>query len=61
MLDGSVELTIDQRAELQAVVKNADVAASVATRTRIVLWCAEGPLKKQVAALAGMSRPTVNL
>jgi transposase len=56
-----VELTIDQRAELQAVVKNADVAASVSTRVRIVLWCAEGRLKKQVAALAGVSRPTVDL
>jgi len=43
------------------VVKSADVAASVATRARIVLWCAEGRLKKQVAALAGVSRPTVDL
>jgi hypothetical protein len=50
-----VELTVDQRAELQALVKNADVAASVATRARMVLWCAEGRLKKQVAALAGGS------
>jgi transposase len=56
-----VELTVDQRAELQALVKSADVAASVATRARMVLWCAEGRLKKQVAALAGVSRPTVDL
>jgi transposase len=56
-----VELTADQRAELRAVVKSGDVAASVATRARIVLWCAEGRLKKQVAALAGVSRPTVDL
>jgi hypothetical protein len=34
-----MELTIEQRAELQAVVKNADVPAPVATRVRIVLWC----------------------
>ena len=61
VLDGSVELTADQRAELQAVVKSADVAAPVATRARIVLWYAEGRLKKQVAALAGVSRPTVDL
>jgi hypothetical protein len=56
-----VELTIDQRAELQAVVKNADVPAPVATRARIVLWCSAGRLKKQVAELAGVSRPTVAL
>ena len=61
VLDGSVELTVGQRAELQAVEKSADVAAPVATRARIVLWYAEGRLKKQVAALAGVSRPTVDL
>ena len=43
------------------MVKSADVAAPVATRARIVLWYAEGRLKKQVAALAGVSRPTVDL
>jgi transposase len=56
-----VDLTIGQRAELQAVVKSADVPAPVATRARIVLWCAEGRLNKQVAELAGVSRPTVDL
>lgn len=61
MLDRSIELTIDQRAELQAVVKSADVPAIVATRARIVLWRAEGRLKKQIAELAGISRPTVDL
>jgi transposase len=55
-----MELTIDQRANLQAVVKNPDVPAPVATRARIVLWHAEGRLKKQVAELAGVSRPTVD-
>ena len=57
MLDKLVELTTDQLAELQAVVKNADAPAPVATRARIVLWYAEGRLKKQVAELAGVSRP----
>ena len=38
-----------------------DVPASVATRARIVLWCAEGRGKKEVAELAGVSRPTVDL
>lgn len=61
MLDGYVKLTADQQAELQALVKSADVAAPVATRARVVLWYAEGRLKKQVAALAGVSRPTVDL
>ena len=33
----------------------------VATRARIVLWRAEGRQKQEVAALAGVSRPTVDL
>jgi transposase len=33
----------------------------VATRARIVLWRAEGRQKKEIAALAGVSRPTVDL
>jgi transposase len=56
-----MELTIDQQAALQALVRSADVPATVATRTRIVLWWAEGRLKKQVAELAGVSRPMVDL
>src|SRR3981081_782841 len=56
-----MEVTRDQRAEWQAVVKSADVPAPVATRARVVLWRAEGRLKKQIAELAGVSRPTVDL
>jgi len=56
-----VELTSDQRAELAAAVSSADVSASVATRARIVLWRAEGRPKVEIAALAGVSRPTVDL
>src|SRR4030081_2054697 len=56
-----MDLTRDHRAELQAVVKSADVPAPVATRARVVLWRAEGRLKKQIAELAGVSRPTVDL
>jgi transposase len=56
-----MELTVDQWAELRAVVNSPDVSAMVATRARIVLWCAEGRQKKEIAALAGMSRPTVDL
>jgi transposase len=56
-----MELTTQDRAELQALVYSSDVAATVATRARIVLWCAEGRQKKDVAARAGVSRPTVDL
>jgi transposase len=58
---GWVELAADQRAELQALVISSEVSASVATRARIVLRKAEGRPKVEVAALAGVSRPTVNL
>ena len=54
-------MTSDQRAEFAALVNSAGVAASVATRARIVLWRAEGRPKVEVAALAGVSRPTVDL
>src|SRR4051794_41481036 len=57
----SVELTSERRAELAAAVSSADVSASVATRARIVLWRAEGRPKVEIAALAGVSRPTVDL
>ncbi|HWR48378.1 MAG TPA: helix-turn-helix domain-containing protein [Pseudonocardiaceae bacterium] len=56
-----MELTIDQQAELQALMRSADVPATVATRARIVLWWAEDRLKKHAAELAGVSRPTVDL
>jgi transposase len=36
------------------------LSARVATRARIVLWRAEGCLKKDVALRAGVSRPTVD-
>jgi transposase len=56
-----VELTVDERAELRALLNSADVPATVATRARIVLWRAENRQKQEVAALAGVSRPTVDL
>lgn len=43
------------------MVNSPDVSATVATRLRIVLWRAEGRQKQEVAALAGVSRPTVDL
>src|SRR3954451_5852772 len=43
------------------MVNSSEVSAAVATRARIVLWRAEGRQKREVAALAGVSRPTVDL
>jgi transposase len=56
-----VELTMDERAELRALVNSPDVPATVATRARIVLWRDDGRGKKDVAEVAGVSRPTVDL
>jgi transposase len=57
---GLVVLTDEQVTELRAVVNSRDVMATVATRARIVLWTAEGRMRKDVAALAGVSLPTVD-
>jgi transposase len=57
---GLVMLTDEQVAELRAVLNSRDVAAVVATRARIVLWTAEGRMRKDVGALAGVSLPTVD-
>lgn len=54
-------MAVDQTAELRAVVSSREVSAAVATRARVVLWYAEGWQKKQVAGLAGLSRPRVDL
>ena len=43
------------------MTNDAGTSAAVATRARIVLWHAEGRQKKEIAALAGVSRPTVDL
>src|SRR5215207_2086847 len=56
-----MELTADERTELRALMNSAEVPATVATRARIVLWRSENRPKKQVAELAGVSRPTVDL
>jgi len=56
-----VDVTADQRAELRALTTSTEVSAAVGTRARIVLWYAEGRMKKDIAVLAGVSRPTVDL
>jgi transposase len=55
-----VELTEEQTAELRAVATSRDVSGAVATRARIVLWTAEGRMRRDVGALAGVSLPTVD-
>ena len=55
-----MELTEEQAAELRAVATSRDVSGAVATRARIVLWTAEGRMRKDVGALAGVSLPTVD-
>jgi transposase len=57
---GLVVLTVEQTAELWAVVNSRDVSAAIATRARIVLWMAEGKRRKDVGELAGVSLPTVD-
>lgn len=56
-----VDLTAGQRAELRSLTTSTEVLAVVGTRARIVLWHAEGRMKKDIAVLAGVSRPTVDL
>jgi transposase len=61
LLAGVVELTGSQVADLRALTNGREVPARIATRARMVLWRAEGRQKQEVAALAGVSRPTVDL
>jgi transposase len=56
-----VDLTDDQRTELRAMMSSPDVSAVVATRARIVLWRSERRSRQEVAELAGVSLPTVDL
>ena len=55
-----MELSPRARTELRALANGRDVSARIATRARIVLWAAEGWMKKDIAMLAGVSRPTVD-
>jgi hypothetical protein len=61
VLAGRVELAVEEREELLDLLDRTDISARVATRARIVLWRAEGRQKKEVAELASVSRPTVDL
>jgi transposase len=61
VFNGRVKLEADEWKELRALTNDTVTPAFVATRARIVLWRAEGRPKKEIAALAGVSRPTVDL
>lgn len=55
-----VELGESERVELLAMLNSTTVSARVATRARIVLWRAEGWLKKDVASRpACLGRPAM--
>jgi transposase len=56
-----VGLTVVQLEELRDLTYSSDVPATVGGRARIVLWYAENRPKKEIAAMAGVSRPTVDL
>jgi transposase len=55
-----MDLSDDARAELQHMANSRDVPANVAVRARLVLWWCEGYRKKDIARLAGLSRPTLD-
>lgn len=55
-----VELTAEQTAELRAVANSRDVSGPVAIRARVVLWTAEGRMRKEIGELSGLSLPTVD-
>ena len=56
-----MELTGAQIDELRELTYCADVPATVGARARIVLCYTENRPKKEIAAMAGVSRPTVDL
>jgi hypothetical protein len=60
VVDAGAMLTEGPDAELPAVIDSRDVPTVVATRTRIVLWTAEGRHRKDVAVLAEVSLPIVD-
>ena len=55
-----MDLSPDARAELLHMANSRDVPANVAVRAKVVLWRCEGYRKKDIARLAGLSRPTVD-
>lgn len=56
-----MELTAAQLEELRDLTYCPDVPATVGGRARIVLWYAEKRPKLEIAAMAGVSRPTMDV
>jgi hypothetical protein len=56
-----VELTVAQLDELRDLAYCVGVPATVGGRARIMLWYAENRPKKDIIAMAGVSRPAANL
>jgi len=57
--DATLELSIEQRQELEKVVRSRRTAQAVAQRARIVLMTADGALPGAVGAQLGVSQPTM--
>lgn len=55
-----MELSAQDRAELHAVVGSGSYDGSVSSRAQMVLWYDEGYRKKDIAAMSGATRPTVD-
>jgi transposase len=53
-----MELTVDQRTELESVLR-VGYDGSVSARAQMVLWRADGHSVAGVAAMAGTTKPTV--
>ena len=49
-----------ERSQLEALTRATSVSAGLATRARIVVLAADGTPNHRIAALVGVSRPTVN-
>jgi len=55
-----MEISGQQRDELQALLKSNEYDGSVSPRAQIVLWHAEGRPKAEIAAALKTTRPTVD-
>jgi putative transposase len=57
--DATLELSVEQRQELEKVVRSRRTAQAVAQRARIVLMTADGALPGAIGSELGVSQPTV--
>lgn len=55
----SVNLTSDDRVELESLMRHEGYGGSVSARARIVLWWEQGSPVHVIARMAGTTRPTV--